>query len=151
MSSVCTHTAVQDAFDKPIEVVDPRRPSVSGCVSRNTHQHTSKQGCGEKIPESVQRTRALRDTTDANSSCARMCRIGRAIRTDPSHIQTTHPANPKKVDATVARHVPITCDLHIAVRHPAALTLLVDVAIGAVDASRSERYVVPDSDTSLPE
>ena len=46
--------------------------------------------------------------------------------------------------------VPITCDLHIAVRHPAA-TLLVDVAIGAVDASRSERYVVPDSDTSLPE
>ena len=68
-----------------------------------------------------------------------------------SHVQTTHPANPKKVDATVARHVPITCDLHIAVRHPAALTLLVDVAIGAVDASRSERYVVPDSDTSLPE
>jgi hypothetical protein len=32
-----------------------------------------------------------------------------------------------------------------------AATLLVDVAIGAVDASRSERYVVPGSDTSLPE
>ena len=50
-----------------------------------TH-NTSKQGCGEKIPESVQRTRALRDTTNANSSCARKCRIGRAIRTEPVDI-----------------------------------------------------------------
>jgi hypothetical protein len=41
--------------------------------------------------------------------------------------------------------VPSTCGLHIAV------TLLADVAIGALDASRSERYVVPDSDTWLPE
>ena len=39
----------------------------------------------------------------------------------------------------------------VRIRAPPAATLLVDVAIGAVDASLSERYVVPDSDISLPE
>ena len=36
---------------------------------------------GEKIFESVQRTRDLHDTTDAKSSCAGKCRIFMAIRT----------------------------------------------------------------------
>jgi hypothetical protein len=58
-------------------------------------------------------------------------------------IPAWHPEFSGTKDGGVVRSL-VVCTLPCATL---AATLLVDVAIGAVDASRSERYVVPDSDT----